>query len=855
MAGPALFVHNAGETGAALRIPLLLLLACVPAAWIPGERPVPPTARPTEVVPSSLDELKGGVKARKRWVDAMHRRAPDVDYKAIERENGVERIARRGALRAAPPPGGAPDDGDRWTERGSENQAGRTHVARESADGTTLYVGAAAGGLWRRVGEGGWTPLGDGLFGGVHWLEVLPNPDGGPDVLLTGTDGGYFYRSVDDGATWQEGNGLSSAWSQRRLTVSTDGANSLYAVRRDRTGYGAWRSDDLGVNWEQIADLGRTGGDLWVPRNGGSGVWLATADTLLQSTDRGETWTALGGWPAADNVDLAASEAWTGAEGRPRFYVVSNSRTLLRSDDGGASFVEVGNVSDYWGSLTASIVDPGLVLYGGVEAHKSADGGANFTIQNSWADYYDNPEGRLHADIMGLDVRPRGDGTERWYFNTDGGTYASDDGLATVQNLSMRGLRVSQYYGTLTSTVDPAHVAAGAQDQGYQVSTGQPTTGHLYDFDQLLSGDYAHLTSGSGTHDLVYSVYPGFMLIQVGEDEPELTYADFPGDARAYAWLPVLLADPQDPESVWFGGDRLWRYTRTGRWRWEAALASETVFGAADGEYISALTSSPIDPARMYAITSAGRFFRSNDAGTTWTTGADGLPAGQYFYGNALVASATDLDTVYVGGSGYSNDPLWVSHDGGASFSSMSEGLPSTLVYALVEEPESGTLFAGTETSAWRRLPGSAAWEDITGIEAPLVVYWSAELVPAAGLVRFGTYGRGVWDYVYDVDLDGCLDDFDRDGDGAMCGADCDDSSASVFIGAVETCGDGIDQDCNGADLDCPEGEGGGKDAPPVEVPAEGCGCSAAEASAGGAGLLAVWALLRRRRLSRPSSP
>lgn len=45
--------------------------------------------------------------------------------------------------------------------------------------------------------------------------------------------------------------------------------------------------------------------------------------------------------------------------------------------------------------------------------------------------------------------------------------------------------------------------------------------------------------------------------------------------------------------------------------------------------------------------------------------------------------------------------------------------------------------------------------------------------------------------------------DADRDGY-TRCGGDCDDARASVHPGAVEVCGDGIDQDCNGADRSCP---------------------------------------------------
>ena len=41
----------------------------------------------------------------------------------------------------------------------------------------------------------------------------------------------------------------------------------------------------------------------------------------------------------------------------------------------------------------------------------------------------------------------------------------------------------------------------------------------------------------------------------------------------------------------------------------------------------------------------------------------------------------------------------------------------------------------------------------------------------------------------------------DQDGDGWPVGADCDDQDASIYPLATETCGDGIDQDCDGGDL------------------------------------------------------
>jgi hypothetical protein len=146
-----------------------------------------------------------------------------------------------------------------------------------------------------------------------------------------------------------------------------------------------------------------------------------------------------------------------------------DDRELYRSDDAGSSWRFMGTVSDYWESLAASILDPELFAWGGVELHVSRDGGESFRTQSGWSEYYGDPANRLHADIPGIDVLPDQD-SEVWYISTDGGLYRSLDQLGSVQSLSLSGLRVSQYYGTLTSSADPDHIAAGSQDQGYPLT-------------------------------------------------------------------------------------------------------------------------------------------------------------------------------------------------------------------------------------------------------------------------------------------------------------------------------------------------------------------------------------------------
>nr|WP_321412752.1 putative metal-binding motif-containing protein [uncultured Carboxylicivirga sp.] len=80
------------------------------------------------------------------------------------------------------------------------------------------------------------------------------------------------------------------------------------------------------------------------------------------------------------------------------------------------------------------------------------------------------------------------------------------------------------------------------------------------------------------------------------------------------------------------------------------------------------------------------------------------------------------------------------------------------------------------------------------------------------------TDGDSLLDGDEDLDGDGVLDsnetdalDFDTDNDGSHDGIDCNPLDSDIYPGAPEICGDGIDQDCDGGDLNCASNDGYGE--------------------------------------------
>jgi photosystem II stability/assembly factor-like uncharacterized protein len=701
---------------------------------------------------------------RRAWRESLHRAAPDVDWRAIEVENGLREERRRGELAlAALSSGSHPLQGGPWSEVGSANQAGRMLSAALGPDQQTLYAGSALGGLWRGDLNGsGWSPLSDNLYGGVAGVLALPGElPGDPDVLFVHLGGTSLRVTRNLGQLWETPTGITNMSSVRGLALLEDAVHTILVLVQTTVlgnSPALYASTDFGRTFSKRWQSSSNGtASMWIPRRGAAAathVYLARGNSLLLSTNAGASFSQVGtiapAGSSVSDVRLTGSEA-----GAPRLYAmakIGSSWGLHASFDAGASFAQVHTPSDYWGALCASSVNPNVVMYGGVEAWYSANSGNNFSKINPWGAYYSAPATKLHADIMNITLwaHPTNNQSEIWFISTDGGVYKSTAQGLSPLNLSLSGLGVSQYYSTLTSSSNASLILAGSQDQGYQRGTYLPPTGGgpSTPFAQLISGDYGHMTSSNGTHDLVYSVYPGFVLIQEGQDNPQLLnpFTSFPSGSN-HSWLPPILADPIDSQSFFFCADRLYRYTRVSGPTWNYVPHSTQVFSGGGASYLSALAFAATDSQRAFAATDNGKLYYSTDRGVTWTPSSSSAPSQHYFYGSAIAVHPSNPMQAVVGGSGYSTSAVVRTQDGGVSWSPLVAGLPQTLVYDLVYAGNgSGDIYAATEAGAWRFDASAGTWTNIMTTAAPLTLFWSVERV-GPNVIRFGTYGRGIWDF------------------------------------------------------------------------------------------------------------
>ena len=76
--------------------------------------------------------------------------------------------------------------------------------------------------------------------------------------------------------------------------------------------------------------------------------------------------------------------------------------------------------------------------------------------------------------------------------------------------------------------------------------------------------------------------------------------------------------------------------------------------------------------------------------------------------------------------------------------------MPNTLVFELAGTPDDAYFFAATEVGPYVYIAEEGTWQDLAGISAPDQTYWSVEYIPELNTARFGTYGRGIWDFIMD---------------------------------------------------------------------------------------------------------
>ncbi len=733
----------------------------------------------TEVLKNSREADPDYQDKREEWVNLMHRAEPGVNWQAVDAET---RDAKFEVLQSSHPrhsvfPLGLSYDTlaagrliGSWNERGSNNISGRMITADIDFDRNIIYAASAMGNIWKTdlANTGGWVSLNDNhRFGGITMLRVVTTSKGKRLIAVANSPATVYY-SDDDGATWKTAMGLEGpkSWGgfKRGVMTADEGTIYLFGNEWDYTNWYAvstlYKSTDQGKSftnlgkWKISSDLG----DVWVSHDTITSPYLIKGDSLFDIKSNG-SFGLIRTMSYSDNVSNVGSLVLQGGVvgGKVSLVVLETTNgigTITMSENGGVTWKKTGKFNGSlfgYNSFKVLPTDPHTMAIGTIETFVSRSSGdsASWIHTNGWGEYYGDMKSKLHADIDGIDfLRDRaGNGIE--LISTDGGIYMSTDTLQTFENLTFTGIGTSQYYSVLTSRQAPYYIYGGTQDQGYQ-RTLDTASGRL-DMSQTISGDYGHLTSSNEGRS-IWCDYPGFALFYPTA-EGDLSSRSWNFKGSNHLWIPPMFADPLDSASTYIacGGNNkesyIWHLVNTK----DSVAYSHWNFDFSGGNQdrnVSAMAFSPLDHSHCFVLTNDGQFFDSLGVDGKWRR-SDSVkaPGSHYFYGSVILPSTKDIHKLWIAGSGYSNPGVYFSKDDGATFTPIDSGLPHTLVLGLAASEDEQFLFAATDVGPYVYSVEAGKWYDMTNGKAPDMVYWSVEYIPSLKIARFGTHGRGIWDF------------------------------------------------------------------------------------------------------------
>jgi len=704
---------------------------------------------------------------RQTWIESMHKCSPQTNWRAIEEQNKEEIILKNSNILYKKQEQVIPGKlSGLWKEKGSNNVAGRIVYVDYDPQEDNLYVGTGGGNLFKgKKDRSYWQSINTHFqLGGITMVKHFTLPTG-KKRLIAASNGSRIYYSDDDGQTFKKSLGLNNieSWGSIYQTIMTnDSLKTIYVLAQDfnystyKTQTSIYYSINNGKSFKLSASfkndsLGATSDYALFSQQNGSGKAYFMRDSVLFGFDKSFKPYRIGGSTKIGSGTMRFTASETSKTGIV-FYAMVNGN-INQSIDNGKTWTFKSNYSTNLGSVQYEtfFADPNKssnLYIGEVNFAISKNGGKSFSNPHFWYDYYNNINKYFHADAHYINKFRDSLGKPFFIFANDGGLYTAGSQFDSIQNISLAGLNTSMYYSTFTDLKNTQYTYAGAQDQGFQRSVKD--TGGLMDFKQDISGDYGHITS-SDSGASFWTQYPTFIMYYPdGHNYSGTLTATFTGKGKQ--WLPAQIADPKDPSQVFCAagssdsGAKIWTY----KVNTNNIIVTEGKFNFGTNGHgnITAIHISKTDYNKWYVLTENGFVFNSFDAGKSWSINKSiSKVESHYFYGASITSSAKNGALVWIAGSGYNNPGFYSSKDSGKTFTKDTLGLGRTLIYSIDNDTSDEFVYAATEAGPKVFDIKQRKWFNMQTSSGVTQNYWSVQFIPSLKTVRFGTYGRGIWDF------------------------------------------------------------------------------------------------------------
>lgn len=427
---------------------------------------------------------------------------------------------------------------------------------------------------------------------------------------------------------------------------------------------------------------------------------------------------------------------------------------VLRSTNGGQNWTQVVNNQFcapqcfYDIAIGVDASNASNVFLGGSPSMvfaRSTNGATSFT----------KSEIGLHVDSHVIAVAPST--PQVIYFGSDGGIYKSVDQGSSWINLNNSQFSATQFIGIATHPTDPNFMLGGTQDNGTNLFRANQTWFRA-DFgdggNAVIDKNAADTTNvrmyhtyfnnnsltGYGTVSTTAQASDGQWTFRGCDDNTGIGNGIF--CTNIVNFYAPLEAGPGNPNTIYFGSDRLYRSANNGLDNVVVSQAPITM-----NVPISSIGISPQnDNVRIVGQNNGGLWGTTN--GSTTLTNLDPSNTIPNRFVSRTVIDPSNANIAYVTLSAFAVDNVWRTSNLNAptpTWTPVNSGLPAVPVSAFVVDPAAPTtLYAGTDIGVYVSSNSGGSWTPL-GTGLPRIPVFDMD-VSANGFLRIATHGRGIWE-------------------------------------------------------------------------------------------------------------
>ncbi|MBL7827318.1 MAG: glycosyl hydrolase [Saprospiraceae bacterium] len=695
-----------------------------------------------------------------------------------------------------------------WKNRVIWVGTGESNSSRSSYAGTGIYRSADGGKTWEHRGLPESHHIGRIVLHPTDpntlWVAVLghlysPNPERG------------VYKTTDGGLTWNRTLFVNDNSGAIDLVSDPNDPNTLYAATWERSrrawnfsgagkGSGIWKSTDGGNNWTSIVNgfpigpnTGRIG--LSAGLKNGKTVLYACVDnqnlTSKKEETKEETLTKdqLRSISKQDFLKLADEKIddYLKSNGFPEKYTAKKVKGLVEKDK-----LKPVALVEYLEDANQQLFETNYI---GAELYRSDDGGKSwkkthegaleqmfFTYGYYFANVRCMPNDADQVYVIGFYIIRSDDGGKTWkningdnvhvdhhalWLNpakpghlvngNDGGLNISWDNGASW--LKCNNPPVGQFYAVTTDDAQPYQVYGGAQDNGvwvgpsdYASSDAWHQTGE-YPYKELMGGDGMQIQVDYRDNETVYTGFQFgnyFRMKKSGGRPAKISPEHELGERPLrFNWQTPIHLSRHQQDVLYIGSNKLYRSFNQGN-DWEA-ISSDLTQGGKPGNVpygtLTSIDESPLKFGLLYTGSDDGLIYVTRDGGETWSRISEQLP--QNLWVSRVQASAHQRARVYASLNGYRWDDftayLYVSEDYGQTWKSLGANLPAEPINVVKEDPvNENLLYVGTDHHLYISLDRGNTFHTLNSKFPDVPVHDLAVQNKAKELI-IGTHGRSMF--------------------------------------------------------------------------------------------------------------